>query len=722
MAKADQQGQTVPSRRNAGNQDDEGLDLLHLLGTLWLGKWFIAFCIAVAVFLGGFYAFRVAEPRYAATANLALNIQRSLVSEIDSTVTTIAPEFSAMYTELEVITSRRVLEQVVRKLELTKDPEFNPTLREVPRLSMAGLKETIRDWIGVELPSSSENINTNSAAVFNSTVSALRGAVSAEAKRYTYIFNITAISEHPRKAALIANAVADAYIQNQIAVKFEAVEQAINWLSERVAALELELKEKEDALKDLRGSTDLINADSLAALTRQAKDSRDRLDETRVSAAEAKAAFAELEKIANSGDRAALAAALKDPTLDRILKDLNAGATNAERLYNARSDLLVTRARSNVERLAAQVVALEMAVERIQTQIEEQTADLATLLQMERDIESTTILYETFLTRLKEVSVQRGLQKADVRVISQANRGRYIEPRKSMILGISFVLGALFGVMFILLRQFLHRGYRTADELSKHTDLPVLGQIPTIPIKSRADLIPYLVEKPTSPAAEAVRNLRTSILLSDLDNPPQVIMSTSSIPAEGKTTQAIALAHNLSGLGKKVLLVEGDIRRRTFNSYFTKVRDAGILSVLSGNVPLSDAVIHDDLLNADVLMGEKTNVNAADVFSSETFHQFIQNARQTYDFIIIDTPPVLVVPDARVIAQSVDAVVFSVAWDSTTKAQVTEGLEQFDIVNQSVTGLVLSQIDPVGMRRYGYSGKYGKYGAYSHYGHAYYDI
>jgi capsular exopolysaccharide synthesis family protein len=722
MAQAEQHGRSAPSRRSAGNQDDEGLDLLHLLGTLWLGKWFIAFCIAVAVLIGGFYAFRVAVPRYAATANLALNIQRSLVSDIESTVTTIAPEFSAMFTELEVITSRRVIEDVERKLDLTKDPEFNPTLREVKPLSSEGIKETIRGWIGVELPSSTENINTDSTAVFNSTVSAVRGSVFAEAKRYTYIFNITAISEHPRKAALIANAVAESYIQNQIAVKFEAVEQAINWLSERVAALEADLKTKEDALKDLRSETDLISADALAALNRQAKDSRDRLEETRNALAGSEQAYAALEKVQASGDRAALAEALNDPTLDRILRDLNEGADNAERLYSARSDLLMTRARTNVDRLRAQVTALEQAVARLQTQIEEQTADLATLLQMERDIESTTILYETFLPRLKEISVQRGLQKADVRVISEANRGRYIEPRKSMILAISFVLGALAGVMFILLRQFLHRGYRTADELSKHADLPVLGQIPRIPIKSRADLIPYLVEKPTSPAAEAVRNLRTSILLSDLDNPPQVIMSTSSIPAEGKTTQAIALAHNLSGLGKRVLLVEGDIRRRTFNSYFTKVRDAGILSVLSGNVPLADAVIHDDLLNADVLMGEKTNVNAADVFSSETFHHFIETARQDYDFIIIDTPPVLVVPDARVIAQSVDAVVFTVAWDSTTKAQVTEGLEQFDIVNQAVTGLVLSQIDPAGMKRYGYSGKYGKYGAYSHYGHAYYDI
>lgn len=519
MAQADQTGQfTARNRRSAGSPDENSLDLLHLLGTLWLRKWFILSCIFLSLMLGGFYAFKVAVPRYAATANLALNVQQSLVSDVDSVVTAIPPEFSAMYTELEVITSRRVIEGVVRKLELTKDPEFNPTLREIKPLSFAGIKERVRDWIGVELPSAPENINVNSEAVFHSTVAAVRSAVTAETKRYTYIFNITAVSEHPRKAALIANTVAETYMENQIAVKFEAVEQAINWLSERVAALEAELKVKEDAIKDLRSETDLINAEALEALNRQAKDSRDRLDETRASAASAALAFAKLEEIKKSGDRAALSDALEDPTLKRILKDVTTGAPNAENLFTARSDLLMTRARTNVDRLNAQVVALEQAVERLQNQIEEQTADLAQLLQMERDAEATSILYETFLTRLKEITVQRGLQKADVRVISEANRGRYIEPRKTMILSISIIFGALAGIMIILLRQFLHRGFRTGDDLSRYAELPVMGQIPRIPIKSRADLIPYLVEKPTSAAAEAVRNMRTSILLSDLDN------------------------------------------------------------------------------------------------------------------------------------------------------------------------------------------------------------
>jgi Mrp family chromosome partitioning ATPase len=145
------------------------------------------------------------------------------------------------------------------------------------------------------------------------------------------------------------------------------------------------------------------------------------------------------------------------------------------------------------------------------------------------------------------------------------------------------------------------------------------------------------------------------------------------------------------------------------------------LTALSGETPLEDVVFHDEKLGADVLMGEKTHVNAADVFSSDKFHSFLNEARKAYDFIVIDTPPVLVVPDARVIGQSVDAILYSVHWDSTSKAQVAEGLRQFANVNLRVTGLVLAQIDPKRMKRYGYG--YGRYGAYSQYGYGrgYYD-
>jgi capsular exopolysaccharide synthesis family protein len=240
----------------------------------------------------------------------------------------------------------------------------------------------------------------------------------------------------------------------------------------------------------------------------------------------------------------------------------------------------------------------------------------------------------------------------------------------------------------------------------------VIGQIPAIPARRRKNVLKYLTDKPTSAAAEAIRNLRTSVLLSDIDNPPQVIMSTSSIPQEGKTTQSLALTQNLTGLGKRVLLVEGDIRRRVFGQYFDIKDRAGLISVLSGHNTLAEAAIHIDELGADVLVGEKAKTNAADIFSSGRFAALLEEARAQYDYIIIDTPPVLAVPDARIIGKSVDAIIYTVKWDSTSHRQVREGLKAFEDVKIRISGIVLSQINARGMKKYGYGDSYGAYNAY----------
>ena len=260
--------------------------------------------------------------------------------------------------------------------------------------------------------------------------------------------------------------------------------------------------------------------------------------------------------------------------------------------------------------------------------------------------------------------------------------------------------------------------FRTADELETSTGYPVLGQIPTIPARKRTNVLKYLTDRPTSAAAEAVRNLRTTTLLSNVDNPPQVIMLTSSLPGEGKTTLSLSLTQNLTGLGKKVLLIEGDIRRRVFAEYFDIKGKQGLLAVLSGERTLDESVVNIRQLGADILVGERSYASAADVFSSDAFREFLATARAAYDYIIIDTPPVLVVPDARIIGSSVDAILYTVKWDSTTKRRVSEGLKSFENVNLSVTGLVLGQINARGMIRYGYWDVYEAYGKYRH---GYYD-
>ncbi|WP_114961158.1 GumC family protein [Tritonibacter mobilis] len=693
--------------------EDDEIDLMELFRALWRGKWTIALAAILAVILGGYYTFGVADPQYRSSAQLTLEMRTKQVVDIESVVSGVSTEQAALNTEIEIILSRRVLGSLVDELNLTKDPEFNSALNKPSLLGRA--KSAIS---GLVSKGETGQSTVTPKSPRDRTIAAVRLALSASVQRDTYVFTISATTGNPEKSALIVNTLSDIYIDEQIAVKFEATEQAVAWLSTRVTELEEELRSKEDTLKTATAETDLISPEALDGLNLQAKDLRDRLQEMRSDVERIRSDVVRLEEVQSSGNQAEAVNVTSDPTLRRLLRSIQDGDLEASDLFDERLATLVGRAQAEKDRLNSQISALSDSYQSLQERIERQSADLARIQQMQREVETTRTLYETFLTRLKETSVQRGLQQADSRILSDAIPGEQIAPRPALILALSIVLGMMIGAGFVLARTFLHNVFRTAEDLEDTVGIPVLGQIPQIPIKSRENLIGYLEDKPTSAASEAIRNLRTSILLSDIDEPPKVIMSTSSIPGEGKTTGAIALSQNLAGLGKKVLLIEGDIRRRTFSAYFDTQPKGGVITALSGETPLHEVVLHDERLGADILMGEKSRVNAADLFSSDRFREFMAKARDAYDFVIIDTPPVLVVPDARVIGQHVDAILFSVAWDSTHRSQVIAALREFDAVNLRVNGMVLAQIDPKGMRRYGYGGKYG---AYASYGQGYYE-
>lgn len=693
---------------------DDEIDLMELAHALWRGKWLIAIAALLALIAGAYYAFGMAESRYESSAKLTLEMRTNQVVDIESVMSGVSTETAALNTEIEIILSRRVLGKLVDELNLVDDPEFNSDLR-----APSGLSQVIGTAKGL-LDSGDAAEDGPPKSPRDDTVDALREALSASVQRDTYVFTIRATTGNSEKSARIVNALADLYIAEQIAVKFEATEQAVAWLSERVTELEQELREKEDTLKDARSETDLISPEALEGLNLQAKDLRDRLDEMRTRAEVVREQAERLRGLRARGERTAIVEATGDSTLRQLFRAIRDGDTDADApaMFNQRLDAVLANMGNEADRMASQANALAESYRNLQDRIDRQSADLVRIQQMTREAETTRTLYETFLTRLKETTIQRGLQQADSRVLSDAIPGKKVAPRISLILALSLVLGLMGGAAVVLVRQFMHNTFRTAEEIEAATGLPVLGQIPKMPFKARDDLIGYLKDKPTSASAEAIRNLRTTLLLSDIDNPPKVIMSTSALPGEGKTTQSIALTQNLAGLDKRVLLIEGDIRRRTLTQYFSDVPAGGILTALSGEVPLHEVVFHDDRLGADVLMGEKSRANAADLFSSERFRDFMVRAREAYDFVIIDTPPVLVVPDARVIGQHVDAILFSVAWDRTLRAQVIAALREFESVNLRVTGIALAQIDPKGMRRYGYGGKYGAYGAY---GKGYYE-
>ena len=694
--------------------EDDEIDLMELIRTLWRGKGTILLATVISVCLGGYYAIGVAEPDYQSRATLTVEVQGGQVLDMESVMAGASTETAALNTEIEILLSRRILGKLVDEMALTEDPAFNPDLRDPSMI--ATVAGAVRGLITALIGETAGDEDLQGPR--NKAIDLLRDTLTASVQRDTYVFNVAAITNDPDKSARIVNTLADLYLQDQVSVKFEATEQAVTWLSERVAELEQEVQQKENELMAARAETELVSPEALAGLYVQAKDLRERLEEMHARAEGAEAEVARLQNLANTGDRRAIVEETGDPTLRQILSNSVADDADSEDLFAQRLDTLIQGARNSAERTRSQANALAASYQTLQQRIDRQNVDLMRIQQMEREAEATGVLYETILTRLKETTVQRGLNQADSRIISEAIPGEKVAPRTTLIAALSLVLGSMIGMAIVLIRQFMHNGFRSADELEGATGLPVLGQIPKMPFKAREGLIGYLHDKPTSAAAEAVRNLRTSLLLSDIDNPPKVIMYTSSLPGEGKTTHSIALVQNLAGLNKKVLLIEGDIRRRTLNEHFHDIPEGGIVTALSGEKPLHELVLHDDRLGADVLMGEKSRVNAADLFSSDRFRNFLDDLRHAYDFVIIDTPPVLVVPDARVIGQHVDAILFSVAWDKTNRAQVMAALRELESAKLKITGFALAQIDPKGMRRYGYGDAHGAYGAY---GKGYYD-
>lgn len=700
-------------------QTQEDLTLLSLMSTLWRHKWIMLFSVVIFIILGGYYAFGVADSKYASITTLTLQPRNEQLIDIEKVISGVSPNEETINTELQVIKSRALLEKLIEKIDLISDPEFNTRLRQDKSFSAGQLRRTISTVLTDLFSDSPIREERDEAArrrmMMIETVDELKRAITTDYLRDTYIYHIRVTTGNPTKSERLANALADVYIQDQIDQKFIATERAITWLADRVAELSIELEEKQDLAESMRAQLDLVNTDALEIANRRARSLRTQLENAQADLARLVAQREALNQANASISPEDLALQLNDPFLDRLLSGLNDNDAQALELFENRVEELRSSLDTDILRTEQKIAALRPSLVQVEAEMATQSDDLLAFQQLERDLQSTRSLYETFLNRLKEASVQRGLQQADSRVLSAATPGLPVAPRRTRILLLSGVLGLMFGAGIVSLRQFKRRGVRTAEDLETLTGLSVLGQIPKMPIRKRMDLLPYLENKPASAAAEAIRNLRTSLMLNNIDTPPQLIMSTSAVPGEGKTTHSITLARNLANLDKRVLLMEGDLRRLNFHMYFGTSRDAsGLVATLSGDSPLEEVITRHDGSNLDLLTGGLTTSNPVDIFASEGFATLLRTLRTQYDYIIIDTPPLLAVPDALVIGQYVDAVLISVAWDKTPREQIIQALRKLETVNIQPAGLVLSMIDPKGMRRYGYYSYYDTYNSPYH--------
>ncbi|NNU79061.1 AAA family ATPase [Halovulum dunhuangense] len=371
------------------------------------------------------------------------------------------------------------------------------------------------------------------------------------------------------------------------------------------------------------------------------------------------------------------------------------GILGPEQIAEMERRLTALRARlSNATLPPGQREAIATEAADLAERIRAATDGMAALAQLDREADATGLLYESFLTRLKETAIQTGAHQPDARILSPAVAPPSPHsPRPALILLLGLILGAGAGAIWVLAREEWSARLRTAEEAERVTGLPVLASLPELGERHR-DPLHHAIQRPDAPLAAAVRSLRGSILLSNLDRPPRVILVTSSVAGEGKTTHALLLAQMLAAWGKSVLLIEADTRRAGILGRLGLPRQRGLLSVLAGLCPLDEALVAPAGLSFSILPGEATSANAADILATGRFRDFLKKMRDTYDHVVIDTPPVLDTADARVLAPAADAVIYAARWNRTTRAQLRRGLAQFRNYGLPVTGIALTRIAP----------------------------
>lgn len=668
---------------------DHAVDILALAGILWREKYRILGAGVLAAIAMLFYVRTTVDPLFPSTASVMLEAnEQNVITDIESVISGSGNDALTLNTEALVLRSRVLIGQIVESRNLVEDPEFNPRLRPPQGL------EWVLTMIGLATRGTLPEDR-----IFDLTVDELLGKVVVTNRRQSLVFDITFTTLDPDKSALLANTLAQTYVDSQIQTKFNANQRATQFLTERAAELKQTLESMEAGRNTFFERDRTITPEALAAASAQLRELRMRMAELEAEWTESEAVFEQLSSLTQ--DPQAFALASEDTRLGQTIRRRGAG----DRLVQDSIAAILARRMAELTRIQQQIAALKVSEQQLDEQVARQGQELIELQQLERELEATRLLYESFLTRLKETNVQQGLETPDSQIISAAVPRHATSPRTLMIAVMTFLLSSMGVGLGLVVREIRFAGFRTSKELQDVSALTVMGSVPMQAAKDRISYIEFFRENPNSVQAEAVRNLRTSLLMSNLDNPPKVILMTSSVPSEGKTTMALTLAMNMKGLGKEVLLIEADIRRCTLGEYIDTTKTANIVEALHDPESLRGKELHISTFGIDVLVGAKSKANAADVFASDRFAEVIKAARDAYDVVIIDSPPVLAVPDARIIRPLCDACLYVVRWNQTTRTQVQQGLSMFP--EGDIDGLVLNQVDHKQMGKYGYGGQYG---------------
>src|SRR5216684_2991100 len=538
------------------------------------------------------------------------------------------------------------------------------------------------------------------------------GSLSVKRVPNSRLMDVSFESTDPQLAARIVNAHIASYIEQNFRSKYEATTQASTWLADQLSELKIKVQKSEDARIAYERQNQIWTLDDKQNITTQ------RLSDINKQLTDAQSERMKKESLyefAKSGNLDAVPQVQSNAGLAELLRkrnDLSSQHSDALSQYGPNFP--------KVQRLQGQLKDLDANIEKEKKKID----DI-----LKREAEANKALYEGLMTKLKETAISLGLRSSNIRIVDPAMiPSAPSRPAKTRNITLAFLVGLVGGIGLALMREYLDNTVKTPDDVETLSRLPSLAVVPQFAAANGNGKRPGLLQSfasnghdkrielvaqhlPKSQMSEAFRALRTSILLSQADHPPQVILVTSALPREGKTTAAANLAVTLAQLGDRTVLVDADLRKpgvgRLLNLAGGKY--AGLSSYLAGVSSLELVTIpHPTIPNLVAIPTGPLPPNPADLLSSHKLADAIAELRTKFKFIVIDSPPVMAATDAVILSVQADGVLLVVRSGETPKEAFTRTRELLSSVKCRILGVVLNAVDS-GAPDYYYSYRYYPY-------------
>lgn len=705
-------------------QEPEIMSALDLARLLFHGKWKILSLTLSCGVIAALYAY-VQPVTYSASATVLIEPRHNRAVQLADAYDPGIETDNYLLTQLGVIKSRALVEKVMQRLDLTKEPEFRDPVS-------SSFKDFWTEKIqGIRLPFLPESDNATLASkadardaseVQEQVYARFMANLSVLPMPRTQLIQINFVAHSPRLAASVANALADAYIEHGLEARLETSKKATQWLTEKLADIRVSYEKSEQNLQSFREKQQIINVGGTRGLLgdelvdnsqrlREAQRRRTELSSSYTKIQEAGNEVRKLEQISDlirlplvQGAKTNLLTALeslkqlqqrygeKHPLLSSAITRVEA----AERTFRDQLLLAAQNVRTEYELARQNERVLGATVETQKEQIRALDRKEYEQSVLEREVSSNKQLYDVFLSSFKATDTASSYEPINVRILEAAvppskRHGPIISSFAIKGTAVGFILG----IILILMRQFLDETLHTPEELESISGLPVISVIPKVMpgIGSRKSLVAMFTENPRTPFAESIRSIRASLKLNDVDRSYKRVLVTSAVPGEGKSNLASCLTLAFSA-GEKALLIECDLRAPTIKKLFDLPKDRpGLMELLTGEATLDECLYLHEPTQAYVLAVAKSPANPAEVINSAAFLKLITSLSERFDHVVLDSPPCQAASDSLVLAKMVDVVLFTTMADSTNRRAVVNALKQLKQVQAHIVGCILNQVD-----------------------------